>query len=121
MNEIRAGLGDMIRQLELIEQFTANGEDAFYSSTLTQYAVKYAYEVLGESVKRLPNSFLESHPQIDWGKLAKFRDFLIHRYDVVDERKVWEAAADAAHLKRELILLLQSLDADVHPPDPPTP
>jgi uncharacterized protein with HEPN domain len=121
MSEIRAGLSDMIRQLELIEEFTAEGESVFYNSVLRQYAVKHAYEILGEAVKRLPSSFLERHPQIEWRKLAKFRDFLIHRYDAVDERKVWEAVSDASKLKCELMLLLQSLDTDISPPDSPTP
>ncbi len=65
----------------MISRFTADGREVFIGDEKTQYAVIRAYEVVGEIVKRLPQSLREANPQIDWRKLVGFRDFLAHNYE----------------------------------------
>ena len=54
------------------------------------FAVFRALEIVGEATKRLPNSVREQYPDIPWKEMAGMRDRIIHNYDGVDYRIVWE-------------------------------
>ena len=97
-------LSDILRAIELIEQFTsttANFED--YSSDLkTQSAVERQLGIIGEAVgkfdKLVPESTLENAR-----KIVGFRNRLIHTYDAVDSSMIW------AIVKRHLALLKEEV------------
>lgn len=97
-------LSDILRAIELIEQFTnttANFED--YSSDLkTQSAVERQLGIIGEAVgkfdKLVPDSTLENAR-----KIVGFRNRLIHTYDAVDSSMIW------AIVKRHLPSLKQEI------------
>ena len=83
-------LSDILRGIELIEQFTnttTNFED--YSSDLkTQSAVERQLGIIGEAVgkfdKLVPEFSLENAR-----KIVGFRNRLIHTYDAVDSSMIW--------------------------------
>lgn len=93
----RKYLSDILRAIELIEQFTittANFND--YSTDLkTQSAVERQLGIIGEAVnnfdKLLPEYSLENAR-----KIVGFRNRLIHAYDAIDSSMIW------AILKRHL-------------------
>ena len=83
-------LSDILRAIELIEQFT-NTTDSFddYSSDLkTQSAVERQLGIIGEAVgkfdKLVPELTLEYAR-----KIVGFRNRLIHTYDAVDPSMIW--------------------------------
>jgi len=47
-------------------------------------------EVIGEAVKKLPESFRQKHKTIDWRAIAGTRDKLIHDYLGIDYEIVWD-------------------------------
>jgi len=100
---------DMLRYLNEVQSFTQSGIDAFIADTKTQYATIYAYQVIGEIAKRLPETFRVAHPDIDWRKLIGFRDFLAHNYDKILVGSMWTAITDVAHLMSTLQALHDSL------------
>ncbi len=104
-------LRDMIRYLDEVQTFTQNGWDAFSESTVTQYAVIYAYQVIGEIAKRFPHDFRDSHSEINWRKLSSFRDFLAHNYDKIIVGSLWVAVQDVSELKTALQTLHDSLSS----------
>jgi uncharacterized protein with HEPN domain len=59
-------LRDLLVEISLLESFTADGEGAFYEDERTQYAVMMAYARIGEIVKRLPDTLLATHPEVEW-------------------------------------------------------
>ena len=63
----------------------------FLEDIRTQLAVRHQIMVIGETVKRLSDSFRTEHPEIPWSEIAGMRDKLIHEYDNVDTNMVWEA------------------------------
>ena len=83
-------LSDILRAIELIEQFTIstiNYND--YSMDLkTQSAVERQLGIIGEAVnkfdKLLPDLTLENAR-----KIVGFRNRLIHTYDAVDSSMIW--------------------------------
>lgn len=64
-------------------------EDAFLKDSLIQDAVIRNFEVIGEAVKKLDDSFRADYPHIPWKNIAGMRDKLIHDYIGVDIWAIW--------------------------------
>jgi uncharacterized protein with HEPN domain len=83
-------LSDILRAIELIEQFTISIDNYNdYSADLkTQSAVERQLGIIGEAVnkfdKLLPDLTLENAR-----KIVGFRNRLIHTYDAVDSSMIW--------------------------------
>lgn len=95
MKPDRAHILDILASAEFIiraladltfEQFRGNEEK--------QFAVEHQFMIMGEAVKRLSPEFRAQHPNVPWQEMAGMRDILIHSYDDVDLRIVWDAAKD---------------------------
>ncbi len=61
---------------------------------MAQDAVVRNFEVIGEAVKRIPESLKEERPDIPWRRIAGLRDVLIHQYLRVDLEAVWAIVRD---------------------------
>jgi uncharacterized protein with HEPN domain len=59
-------------------------------NTLVQDAVLRNLEVMGESIKQLPEAWKATQPQIEWVKIGDFRNVLAHDYLGVNLDVVWE-------------------------------
>lgn len=91
MERDNASLLDIARFAETILQLTAGmDEPAFQADLRTQLAVLYELTVLGEAVKRLSPEFRDAHPAVPWRNMAGMRDKLIHDYDGVNVKRVWQ-------------------------------
>ncbi|SAI88976.1 hypothetical protein MBBA_2130 [Methanoculleus bourgensis] len=66
----------------------------FIGSPMAQDAVVRNFEVIGEAVKRIPESMKEERPDIPWRRIAGLRDVLIHQYLRVDLEAVWAIVRD---------------------------
>ena len=72
-------LEDILDALEKIKEFTKGlDREQFCRDMKTAYAVIHALEIIGESVKRLPESVRTAHPGVPWRAMAGMRDKLIH-------------------------------------------
>jgi uncharacterized protein with HEPN domain len=75
-------------------------------------AVIRSCEVIGMIVKRLLNAVREENPQVDWRRLAGFRDFLAHDYEEVILEFVWDAVEDLPKLRHSIETLLEKTEPD---------
>lgn len=64
--------------------------DDFVKDSKTIDAVIRNFEIIGEAANRLPESFKESHAQIDWHRIRGFRNRIVHDYMGIDYEIVWE-------------------------------
>jgi len=60
-----------------------------------------------ESVQRLPEEMKAARPDIEWRRIAAFRNVLVHDYLGVDLERVWEIVqSDVPRLKQVVEALL---------------
>ncbi|MBZ0279268.1 MAG: DUF86 domain-containing protein [Anaerolineae bacterium] len=112
MSDLKKYIADLLQRISYIQDFTQDGIDSFMQDIKTQEAVIRSYEVIGEIVKRIPESVLELYPNVAWKKVKAFRDFLIHNYDQIDLDFVWMAVEDLSNLKAAVESMQRNLEAD---------
>jgi len=54
-------------------------------------AFERVMELVGESVKRVPQDFRDTHSQIPWNKIAGMRDVISHAYEDLAYEVLWDA------------------------------
>jgi uncharacterized protein with HEPN domain len=54
-------------------------------------AFERVMELVGESVKRVPQDFRDTHSQIPWKKIAGMRDVISHSYEDLAYEVLWDA------------------------------
>ena len=60
-------------------------------------------EIIGEAVKNLSDEFRKRNSEIEWKKIAGFRDIMIHKYFEIDLDVVWSIIQnDLPKLKEKL-------------------
>ena len=103
---------DLLEYIGYLEAFAAEGRANLETDIKTRLAVSKAYEVIGEIVKRLPDSLLDQQPHIRWKDIKGFGDVLIHQYDTIRVDRVWAAIEDLPTLRAAVEALLASLPPD---------
>ena len=53
-------------------------------------AIIRSIEIIGEASKKLEEDFKSGHPEIEWKKMARTRDRVIHHYFGVDYDIIWD-------------------------------
>ncbi|HOH99067.1 MAG TPA: DUF86 domain-containing protein [Bacteroidales bacterium] len=90
MDQSRKFLSDILRAIELIEQFSSSTItfQAYQADIKTQSAIERQLSILGEAV----NMFDKMEPEntlVNARKIVGFRNRLIHAYDAIDPAVVW--------------------------------
>jgi uncharacterized protein with HEPN domain len=100
----------MLDYISDIQTFTQTmDEAAFRADRKTQLAVIRAFEVIGEAAKRLPQPLLDTQAELNWKAVKGFRDVLIHQYDNIDLKIVWEAVGKVPDLHKAVLSMQTSI------------
>ncbi len=104
-------VSDILENIEDVEDFSKNlTKIKLENNKLKQNAIIRSLEVIGEAVKNIPNSFREKYPQVEWKKIAGFRDIIIHAYFKVDLDITWDVIKkDLPKLKKQIKIILKEL------------
>lgn len=90
-----------------LEENIAEGQERFLESHTLQDAVLRNLQTMAESTQRLSDDFKENHPEIEWYRIAAFRNVLVHDYLGIDIEKIWEITqCDVPELKRTILVIL---------------
>jgi len=90
--------------IERIQSYVSRTDkEAFMASSLVQDAVIRNLQIMAESTQRLSDRLKEDHDEIDWYKIAGFRNVLVHDYLGVDVQRVWNIIENEIPALREAI------------------
>ena len=95
---------DILVEANLILEFTRGiDQSTFNADKLRQHGVERSIEIIGEAVGRLSEEFKRQHPEISWRQMTGMRNILIHDYNNVKLKVVWEVVqVDVPFLVKQL-------------------
>lgn len=64
--------------------------EQFKKNDLVYDAVLRNLEIIGEASKHVPEDIQKIHDQVEWRKIAGFRDIVAHEYFGVTDEIVWD-------------------------------
>jgi uncharacterized protein with HEPN domain len=104
-------IGDMLDCVNKILLYTLNfSSEQFLKTSIVKDAVLRNLEVLGEAANKVPQEFKKQHEEIEWGKIIRSRNVVIHEYQSVDFNIVWTiVTVHIPPLKASLEKILKSL------------
>jgi uncharacterized protein with HEPN domain len=89
----------MLEAAERIQDFLKNKTfEDFLKDDMLRAAVERNIEIIGEAARRISDDLKQEHPEIPWRKIIAQRNVLIHEYDDIDYKEIWEVAT--LHLSR---------------------
>jgi uncharacterized protein with HEPN domain len=89
-----ANLWDMLEAAEKIQRFLMNKSfEDFLSDDMMRAAVERNLEIIGEASRRVSEELKQEHPEIPWRKIIAQRNVLIHEYDDLDYKEIWEVVS----------------------------
>ena len=84
-------LEDILEAIGKIRHYTSGlSLQAFPADGKTFDAVIRNLEIIGEAVKQIPDDIRSQRPEVEWRRVGRLRDILIHQYFGVDEQIVWD-------------------------------
>ena len=91
MDTDSARLLDILNTCQYMQEFVAGmSYQDFLEDIKTQFAVRGAFQVIGEAVWQLSEQTRQQHPEIPWRDIVDMRHRIIHEYGRISWRIVWE-------------------------------
>lgn len=92
-----------------IEENVKEGRERFITSHTLQDAVIRNLQTMAESTQRLSDELKEAHPEVEWYRIAAFRNVLVHDYLGIDTERIWEITQrDVPQLKQAISNMLKT-------------
>jgi len=110
MREDRVYLQHIVECIRRIEENTGQGREEFLQSHTLQDAVLRNLQTLSEATQRLSDDSKAKHPQIEWPRIAAFRNVLVHNYLGLDLEIIWQITQrDVPELKTAIFAILHGM------------
>ena len=108
MKDDRFYLRHILDCIQRIEDDAAGGVESFRASRTIQDAIVRNLQILAESSQRLSGDFKSRWPQVEWSRIAAFRNVLVHDYLGLDMERIWVVTQqDVPELKKSVELMMR--------------
>lgn len=109
-------LNHIVTAIERIEEYTIDGKDKFYESSLIQDAVMRNLEIVGEASTKIKKKYPEvisSNLDIPFRSATEMRNVLSHEYFNIDVDILWMAISrDISKLKEQVQCLQKNINGE---------
>lgn len=68
--------------------------EQFKADPKTVDAVIRNFLIIGEAARHIPPEVEQAHPQAPWGRMRAMRNILVHEYESIDLKIVWDTASN---------------------------
>jgi len=95
MQRDKGHLFDILEAARLAQSYLKDKTlETFLKDTQCQDAVIRRLEIIGEASRRLSDETRQTLPEIPWREIIGMRNMLIHDYDDIDMKIVWDTVKD---------------------------
>ena len=110
MDRDKTYLLDIVNSAELITNYTEGiKRDTFLDTIEIQDAVIRRLEIIGEAARRISDPFKQKHPDLPWKEMLGLRNFVIHEYEGVNLKVIWDTIKnDLPNLLKQINELLKT-------------
>lgn len=104
-------LNDIVEAADAVAAFLATVDrEQFLASEMVRSAVVWKLVIIGEAAHRLSEESRALAPNVRWGSMVGFRNFVVHGYYDADWAIVWETATlEVPVLRAHMVALLADL------------
>jgi uncharacterized protein with HEPN domain len=100
--------------IERIQDYVSGGANSFLHTRLVQDAVLRNLQTMAESSQRLSDDAKDKRPEIDWRRIAGFRNVLAHDYLGLDIELIWRIVEmELPGLQEAVKAMLKDSETDV--------
>lgn len=108
MKEDTVYLRHIFEMIHRIEENTRQGKEVFMASHTLQDAVLRNLQTMTETTQRLSEGLKATRPDVEWAKIAAFRNVLVHDYLGIDLDRIWDIVQnDVPRLKTAILEMLK--------------
>jgi uncharacterized protein with HEPN domain len=109
MKADRAYILHIAECIRRIEENTSKGREEFMLSHTLQDAVLRNLQTMSEATQRLSEAAKAEYLEIEWTRIAAFRNVLVHNYLGIDLEIVWGISQkDVPELKRAITAMIEA-------------
>ena len=84
-------IDDIRESCERIMNYVAGlSREDFFGDQKSYDVVVRNLTIIGEAVKNVPAELRDQFSEVEWTKIARFRDFTVHRYWSLDDTIIWD-------------------------------
>jgi uncharacterized protein with HEPN domain len=107
---LRLYMEDIVESCDKILSYTSEMSfEVFAADDRTYDAVLLNLQIIGESVKNLPQEVRDRSPDVEWRKIAGLRDIIAHAYFQIEGSIIWDIVqTKIEHLGRSIEQILSS-------------
>lgn len=84
----------------------------FDEDKIFQSAIVRQFEILGEASIHVSDDIKFKYPKIEWDRMRRFRNFLIHEYFRIDNDQIWTTIIDLPEVKYQLEIIINDLQTN---------
>ncbi|TYQ31412.1 MULTISPECIES: DUF86 domain-containing protein [unclassified Pseudanabaena] len=104
INRLEVQIQDILEAIAATESFVSGIDFLEFShDQKTIFAVERAIGIIGATARRLPISFMDRYPQINWRRLTSVGDSLMFGYLEIDLNTLWEMTHQEIPFIKELM------------------